>query len=244
MNRSIGLVLGCAMALSLLVGPVHAQVTAGEREALIRLYEATAGDRWKRRTSWRAAVGTECQWYGIVCSHGDGEVRHVTQLLLNNNGLTGSLPAELNELEHLTTLLLSDNALEGTLPEDLWNLEQLRYLTLADNNLSGDIPGALLDHRMEGLNLSGNRFSGFGIPDTTPQWPAEPRTLMLADNLFQELPPAVWRQHGRIQSLDLSRNQLGPVLDLGRNSLAGPGDSSLARKRHRTGARHGTQPGA
>ena len=38
---------------------------------------------------------------------------------------------------------------------------------------------------------------------------------MLADNLFEELPPVAWRQHGRIRSLDLSGNHLGPVLDLG-----------------------------
>jgi hypothetical protein len=191
------------------------QVPPGEREALIRFYDATGGDQWKRRIGWRGTEGTECQWYGIVCSQGDGEVRHIRQILLTDNRLTGSLPASLAELEHLNTLRLARNSLEGTLPESLWHLNQLRVLLLSDNNLSGRLPGTLLDHPMHALVLTGNRFSGFGNPGANPHWPDQPRTLMLADNQFQELPPAAWREHGRIRSLDLSGNRLGPVLDLG-----------------------------
>ncbi|QOC22913.1 hypothetical protein IC757_01760 [Wenzhouxiangella sp. AB-CW3] len=202
------------LVLCSVLGQAEAQVTDGEREALIRLYDATGGDQWKLRMGWRGARGTECQWYGIVCNPGDGEVRHVTQILLTDNGLTGSLPASLGELEHLDTLRLSRNALQGTMPGTLWHLNQLRSLSLAENNLLGQIPGALLDHPMLSLNLSGNRFSGFSAPGSTPHWPSEPRSMQLADNRFQELPPAAWREHGRIKLLDLSGNQLGPILDL------------------------------
>lgn len=204
-----------ALVLCSILGQAGAQVPEGEREALMRLYDATGGDRWKRRMSWGGPEGSECEWYGIVCNPGDGDVRHVIQLLLNDNGLTGSLPASLAELEYLNTLLLSHNALEGTLPESLWHLSKLRVLQFADNNLSGQLPGTLLDYPLQFIHLSGNRFSGFGAPASTPYWPSEPRFLMLADNLFERLPPVVWRQHGRIKSLDLSGNRLGPVLDLG-----------------------------
>jgi len=203
------------LVLCSILGQAGAQVPEGEREALIRLYDATGGDQWKHRMRWGGAEGSECEWYGIVCNPGDGDVRHVTQLLLNDNQLTGALPASLAELEHLTTLRLSSNALEGSLPESLWHLNQLRVLSLDDNNMSGSLPGTLLYHPIHSLQLSGNRFSGFGTTGATPHWPAEPRALMLADNLFEELPPVAWRQHGRIRSLDLSGNHLGPVLDLG-----------------------------
>ena len=172
----------------LAAGTVHGQVPEGERDALIRLYDATGGNQWKYRMGWRGAAGTECRWYGIVCNPGDGEVRHVTQILLTDNRLTGSLPASLVELEHLSVLRLSRNALEGTLPESLWHLNQLRSLVLAENNLSGQIPAALLDHPMHALILSDNRFTGFGISDSLPQWPTEARNIMLAGNNLMTLP--------------------------------------------------------
>lgn len=198
----------------LAAGTVHGQVPEGERDALIRLYDATGGNQWKHRMGWRGAAGTECRWYGIVCNPGDGAVRHVTQILLTDNRLTGSLPASLVELEHLSVLRLSRNALEGTLPESLWHLNQLRSLVLAENNLSGQIPAALLDHPMHALILSDNRFKGFGISDSLPQWPTEARNIMLAGNNLMTLPPLTWRQYGRIGTLDLSHNRLGPTLDL------------------------------
>ncbi len=79
-----------ASAFVLLFGTVaHAVIPPGERDVLLRLYAATNGAGWTTSTNWNGAVGTECSWYGIVCSNN----ATVLEINLLDNNLTGSLPA-------------------------------------------------------------------------------------------------------------------------------------------------------
>ena len=74
----------------------HAQIPTAERDALIALYNSTDGANWGNNTNWLGAMGTECTWNGVTCDGG-----HVQQLGLAHNELSGSIPAELENLSAL-----------------------------------------------------------------------------------------------------------------------------------------------
>ena len=74
---------------------------AGDKAALVALYDATAGAQWTTSTNWKGdeALST---WHGVT-TDGDGRV---TALALNDNGLDGTLPSALGDLSALETLEL------------------------------------------------------------------------------------------------------------------------------------------
>ena len=118
----------------------YSQVSLTERDALIALYNSTDGANWKINTGWLGAAGTECDWYGITCSGGS-----ISQILLSNNFLTRSIPAELGNLTNLERLYLHNNSLAGSIPAELGDLTNLTHLYLYNNALTGSIPAELGD---------------------------------------------------------------------------------------------------
>ena len=65
-------------------------------------------------------------------------------MYLDDNGLTGEIPAELGNLSNLERLRLHDNLLTGEIPAELGNLPNLEVLTLGGNLFSGCLPSNLL----------------------------------------------------------------------------------------------------
>ena len=92
------------------IGPTSVET---DREALAALYNATDGENWNISTNWLsdAPLG---EWEGV--STDEGRVR---LLGLNDNGLSGEIPAELGNLSHLVSLSLWDNDLSGEIPAEL-----------------------------------------------------------------------------------------------------------------------------
>ena len=113
---------------------------ATDRAALVALYNATDGANWLNNGNWlsNAPMG---EWHGVT-TDSDGRV---TQLILDNNHLTGEIPAELGSLSNLTYLYLFNNQLTGEIPAELGNLTNLRWLYLQGNQLTGCIPEGLRD---------------------------------------------------------------------------------------------------
>ena len=79
-----------------------------DREALVALYNATNGGNWRYNDNWLsdAPLG---EWHGVT-TNDDGRV---TVLYLNNNELSGEIPAELGSLSNLQLLSLGGNSLSG-----------------------------------------------------------------------------------------------------------------------------------
>ena len=92
------------------LGPTSAET---DREALVALYNATDGENWSNSTNWLsdAPLG---EWEGVSTEQG-----RVRSLDLNDNGLSGEIPAELGSLSHLATMSLWDNDLSGEIPPEL-----------------------------------------------------------------------------------------------------------------------------
>lgn len=141
--RQVLLILCLARAteVSTNAGPQDAWgVSEVERQALIALYEATGGPRWKHRVGWLGAPGTECEWHGVECGiHGRHLVTDiaVSGLELFDNNLAGSVPDAIVGLAHLERLNVSGNPLTGKLPAVLAR----RW---ADGSLDVSAPASLL----------------------------------------------------------------------------------------------------
>ncbi|WP_421775262.1 T9SS type A sorting domain-containing protein [Gracilimonas sp.] len=95
------------------------------------------------------------------------DMDNLSYLGLGGLGLTGEIPSFFGEgliAVNLTTLALDDNSLTGSIPASLGNTIQLDSLNLSNNQLSGDVPAALADAGrvtddlsvLGALQLSGN----------------------------------------------------------------------------------------
>ena len=152
-----------------------------DREALVAFYNATGGANWHLRGNWLSEEPLGA-WHGVYTDMDDGRViqlwlnnnelsgeipaelgslSNLTNLWLGHSGLSGDIPAELSSLSNLIALALSGNELSGEIPAELGSLANLTYLWLYGNNLSGEIPVELGNLAyLETLDLSGNQLSG------------------------------------------------------------------------------------
>ena len=126
-----------------------------DRAVLVALYHATDGPNWTNSTNWLSdrPVG---DWHGVSVTYG-----RVTRLDLDENRLSGSIPAEVGNLTNLESLSLGYNQLTGPIPPQLGQLTELWQLYLPDARLTGEIPpelGRLT--KLEYLTLSGNHLTG------------------------------------------------------------------------------------
>ena len=167
MKRGILKILGALfLGLVNILLPAHwaiAEISQTERDALIALYNSTNGDDWTYNSGWKdgdgfAVPGTEKDWYGITC---DSNNTTVLNIVLYDNQLSGSIPAELGNLTNLTILNLRNNQLTGSIPIELGDLANLEELYLYSNQLTGSIPkelGNLIN--LEKLMLEYNQLTG------------------------------------------------------------------------------------
>ena len=178
---------------------------AADRAALVALYNSTDGPNWEKSDNWLSDEPLS-EWYGITADF----TGRVTELELDDNNLSGTLPAELGGLSKLTSLDLRYNSLDGEIPSELGDLSNLRALRLYGNDLSGEMPRELANlTNLEKLMLWSNDLSG-----TIPAWLDELtklKRLDLDDNNFTgPIPPEL----GNLTELE--------VLWLASNNLAGP----------------------
>ena len=124
------------------VGDLHI-ISGGERSALLALYEATGGDHWKYRDGWGGPVGSECRWYGVVCgmvvTPSARPREKVAVLNLQNNGLMGQVPTQMEALTGIEGLMLEGNAVKGPLSDALLRRFDDGQLDVEPKSLTHDI---------------------------------------------------------------------------------------------------------
>ena len=110
-----------------------------ERVALLALYNSTDGANWtlNQWTVEQINGYPDSVLLGVEVTNGD-----VSSITLTGSNLTGTLPAELNDLTELVSINLSSNYLSGAIP-DLSALQKLRTLNLYFNDFTGTIPSTL-----------------------------------------------------------------------------------------------------
>ncbi|CAI0394314.1 unnamed protein product, partial [Linum tenue] len=80
-------------------------------------------------------------------------------LYLNNNYLTGGVPAQLANLTNLEILHLSSNKMTGVIPVGLAHIPKLTYLYLDHNQFTGRIPEAFYRHPfLKEMYIEGSSF--------------------------------------------------------------------------------------
>ena len=202
---------------------------ARDRQALVALYESTGGEDWVNSVNWLSDRPLQ-EWHGINVDE-DGRIIHIT---MQDNGLEGSIPPQLEQLTALSVLNLGFNRLSGSIPPQLGNLSGLSILALYGNGLSGPIPPEIANlSGLTFLSLTNNRLSG-PIPAELGGM-RNLEILELFDNELSGPIPGELGSLARLSALQLNRNRLtGPIppelgslqvleyLSLGQNGLSGP----------------------
>ena len=208
-----------------------------ERSDLMKLHEAMGGASWTESANW----GTDAplgNWFGIAV---DSTTGRVTQIDLNRNNLSGTVPLEVRHFPYLRTLRLDYNQLEGEIPPEIGELTELRRMDMDGNEFKGRIPpeiGNLVNLRT--LWMGGNQMTGpippeFGKLDSL-------RILHLYEARFEGSIPEEFGALTELLWLDVSDTRIdGPIpeslgalkklqiLELSRNRLSGPLPAELGQ---------------
>ncbi len=194
-------------------------------ETLLGLRDALAGGLV---LNWGADIAIG-DWDGVSVG---GSPMRVTGLELDEVGLSGRLPAELEMLSGLGVLSLSGNRLRGAVPPELGSLSNLTRLSINNNLLSGEIPVALRNlAALETLALNDNRLSGVIPPDLADL--AGLKSLLLANNRLSGEIPEELAELGDLEVLTLAGNSLSgcippALLDVPDNDLSRTGLEACA----------------
>jgi hypothetical protein len=90
------------------MGTGQSSIPPQEIAALVALYDALDGDKWRRRHGWKQPTVDPETWFGVEVMMG-----HVIAIELPANELRGEIPACLDQLSYLRVLDLSKNRLHG-----------------------------------------------------------------------------------------------------------------------------------
>ncbi|CAM9968462.1 unnamed protein product [Pylaiella littoralis] len=112
-----------------------------DRDVLLRLYQMTDGESWRRKKGWAENATDLGSWRGVT-TNADGRV---VKLKLQYLNLRGPLPPELGQLGAMEVLDLSSNSLSGTIPPKLGKLRALKRLKLRGRRFqSGGLSGKFI----------------------------------------------------------------------------------------------------
>lgn len=168
--------------------------------ALVDLYNSTNGPDWINNHNWLSQEPL-CNWYGVSARFG-----RVMNLELNENNLTGILPASMNNLTNLVKLNLGNNHLIGGITP-VARLPLISSMDLSLNQLSGNLPDSLgTTAQLSFLNLGANRLNG-ALPPVLGN-PAYTTTVYLDRNQFSGSIPVGLSRLRNLTSLSLGGNQL------------------------------------
>lgn len=167
---------------------------------LVKFNQSTNGANWFTKWQFNTPINT---WHGVSINSSGC----VTQLNLNNNNLTGSIPNEIGGLAALRKLFLFSNLIEGPIPASIGNLLELEELNLEGNLISGVIPNTIANlNKLSFLSLALNQLQS-NIPSGVFSL-VELIQLRLNSNQLSGTIPDDIQYLTKLQVLDLSQNKL------------------------------------
>uniref|UniRef100_A0A2N9HQ09 Protein kinase domain-containing protein n=1 Tax=Fagus sylvatica TaxID=28930 RepID=A0A2N9HQ09_FAGSY len=158
-------------------------------------------------SGWSATTAC-CNWKNVNCD----STGRVTSIKLVSQGLSGTLPSDLNTLTQLTSLSLQSNSLSGPIPP-LANLSSLQQLYLDNNNFTS-IPNGFFQGltSLQILTLTQNiDLAPWSIPTELTQATSLVTFYASNANIIGSLPD-IFDSLPSLQDLRLSYNNLtGPL---------------------------------
>ncbi len=149
-------VLLCALNALFPANKLNAQDLTSDSLALVALYNATDGLNWDNNDNW--LTGPVDTWYGVNTS---SVTQRVTNILLTNNNLSGTLPPEISSLTEMEIFHVQLNNLSGSIPPEIGDMDSLYYLNLSRNFFGGSIPNTLYTlEKLTSLILNQNNLIG------------------------------------------------------------------------------------
>jgi Leucine-rich repeat (LRR) protein len=105
---------------------------------------------------------SECTWGGVSCyAENTANSFKVNVIEMESNGLSGTLPEEMQELTAIRFLALERGEISGTIPNSFGTLQSLLLLDLDYNELTGTLPDTLWTlASLRQLDLNNNNFVG------------------------------------------------------------------------------------
>ena len=207
---------------------------AGDRAALVALYESMDGPNWKKeaKLNWLSERPLS-EWYGVktdfngrvteisllgvtgsaagTISARIAELTELRSFSLYANGLTGSVPPGLCRLSRLQVLALGGNLLSGEIPACLGGVASLSSIDLALNALTGEIPASFARLRhLRSLELSGNDLTG-SVPEWLGGLQALTHLALTANRLQGTIPESLGNLRLTYVSLGFNAGLSGPL---------------------------------
>ena len=101
------------------------------RFIMAEFFQSTGGYQWLNQYNFLSA-GNVCEWgeskngsnYGVYCADG----KHVSQLNVPSNNLTGTIPIDIGLLSSLEFFYVPGNFLQGSLPTTIGMMSKLREI--------------------------------------------------------------------------------------------------------------------
>ncbi|GMH25132.1 hypothetical protein Nepgr_026975 [Nepenthes gracilis] len=160
-----------------------------------------------------------------------GNCSQLVSIDLSFNYLTGTIPSSLGSLPKLKDLIVWMNQLYGEIPQELMYIQSLENLILDYNQLTGTIPSGLSNcTNLNWISLSSNRLSG-----QVPSWIGgldKLAILKLGNNSFYGNIPSELGDCKSLLWLDLNSNLLNGTIPstLAKQSGDMPGGLVLGKK--------------
>lgn len=141
-----------------------------------------------------------------------GNMSQLEALSLEGNRFTGPIPSSISKLTRLTQLKLGSNLLTGSIPIGIQQLKSLTFLSLERNRFTGPVPdfwGSFPELRI--LRLSHNKLTG-KIPRSISALAPKLNYLELGHNLITGNIPEFLGNFRALDTLDLSSNFISGVV--------------------------------
>lgn len=170
-------------------------IPSKERQALVDLFNATNGSKWKKAYQWDLTQ-PESTWKGVKIQDG-----HVVALDLHGVWMAGAIPTSIGDLTELQDLRLYSNQLTGPLPEELFSLPKLKILYLFDQRtiedyegprqytLSGTLPAVIDMPELILLDISTTDIKGSLSEMKTPKL----QYFQASNCSLEALHPSLWK---------------------------------------------------
>lgn len=190
------LLLLTLLCLSIFIPQAYAQepIPQEEKQALVDLYKATNGPKWKTRVRWNLDDPVS-KWKGVKITGG-----HVTMIDLHSVALVGDIPASIAHLTELKILYISNNQITK-LPAELFSMKKVEQLFLNDQRteeqsgvdrqytLTGTLPKVIDMPALQVMEISDTGISGNLSEMKTPKL----KYLQANNCNLESLHPSLWK---------------------------------------------------